>query len=207
VTEDNDIKSLLIDGIPITDPSRIAAKFNDYFTDIAHSLAKLIPTTTSSFEQFMSPSQVGSFGLIEISPADVLRLSSSIKLTHTAGVDDIDPSIASPSLPIIANTLAEIINCSFNSGIFPQALKIAKVVPIFKKGSREEVSNYRPISILPFFQSSLRKPCMNALPTISLPLKSSFPPNMGFRLATPPLCLSSVCKIKSLPLWIIMSTR
>src|SRR5688572_14231630 len=53
--------------------------------------------------------------------------------------------------------LVEIINCSFKTGIFPQALKIAKVVPIFKKGPRDEASNYRPISVLPFFSKCFEK--------------------------------------------------
>ena len=43
----------------------------------------------------------------------------------------------------------QIINKSFSLGIFPDVLKIARVVPIFKVGSTSELINYRPISILP----------------------------------------------------------
>ena len=39
-------------------------------------------------------------------------------------------------------------NLSFSTGIVPTILKTAKVVPIHKKDSRLEVSNYRPISLL-----------------------------------------------------------
>ena len=42
------------------------------------------------------------------------------------------------------------INQSFSSGNFPNPLKIATTIPIFKKGNRQVISNYRPISILPF---------------------------------------------------------
>ena len=49
--------------------------------------------------------------------------------------------------------MAKMINKYFSDGIFPQQLKNARVVPIFKEGSRTEVENYRPISLL----SSLSK--------------------------------------------------
>ena len=44
-----------------------------------------------------------------------------------------------------------IFNLSLSSGIFPSALKIAKVIPIFKKGSHSELGNYRRISLLKIF--------------------------------------------------------
>ena len=43
------------------------------------------------------------------------------------------------------------INNSFYHGIFPDELKLARVVPIFKSGDSSNINNYRPISILPFF--------------------------------------------------------
>ena len=105
----------------------------------------------------MIPSKVDSFGLTEISKEELMQLSHTIHASHAKRVDDIDPTIALPSLPNIIQPLVEIINCSFKTGIYPQALKIAKVVPIFKKGSRDEVSNYRPISVLPFFSKLFEK--------------------------------------------------
>ena len=50
-----------------------------------------------------------------------------------------------------------IFHSSFNEGIFPEELKVAKVYPIFKVGSIEEIANYRPISVHPIFSKVLER--------------------------------------------------
>ena len=59
--------------------------------------------------------------------------------------------------------LANIYNASLESGTFPDKLKIAKVTPIHKKGDLRDVSNYRPISVLPVFSKPLEKLMYNRL--------------------------------------------
>ena len=46
---------------------------------------------------------------------------------------------------------------SFTQGIFPDELKLARVVPIYKSGDKKEVSNYRPISVLSFYSKIFEK--------------------------------------------------
>jgi hypothetical protein len=57
----------------------------------------------------------------------------------------------------IVPPLVHIFNLSFSQGIVPFELKIAQVVPLYKKGSPRDVSNYRPISLLPLFSKILEK--------------------------------------------------
>ena len=52
-------------------------------------------------------------------------------------------------MKITSPSIAALINKSITSGSFPNQLKRAKVYPIFKNGSKDDPSNYRPISILP----------------------------------------------------------
>ena len=59
--------------------------------------------------------------------------------------------------PSIITPLALVINQIFNTGIFPDKLKIAKVVPIFKKGDNTLMNNYRPISLLPVISKVIEK--------------------------------------------------
>jgi len=63
----------------------------------------------------------------------------------------------------IAPVLCRIINQSFSSGIFPSALKTARVCPVFKSGDRAKVNNYRPISVLPSFSKIFEKLVFNTV--------------------------------------------
>ena len=49
---------------------------------------------------------------------------------------------------LLSKTLANLINLSFSTGLFPKYLKQAKIIPIFKKGDQQHCSNYRSISLL-----------------------------------------------------------
>jgi len=78
----------------------------------------------------------------------------------------------------IATPLSNIINCFLTSGVFPSALKTAKVTPIFKTGDKNYVSNFKPISILPFLSKMFEKVSLNRLKlyltTINIPSKYQY---------------------------------
>ena len=57
----------------------------------------------------------------------------------------------------LAEPLCHIINHSLKEDIFPDTLKHAKVIPLFKSGPCEDIKNYRPISILPLFDKIFEK--------------------------------------------------
>ena len=57
----------------------------------------------------------------------------------------------------VVKPLKHICNVSFNTGIFPNQMKITKVIPIFKSGEKGVFTNYRPISLLPQFSKILEK--------------------------------------------------
>ena len=58
------------------------------------------------------------------------------------------------SITAICEPLAHTINTSFMTDVVPSQLKVAKVIPVFKKGDSSCVSNYRPISILTCFSKN-----------------------------------------------------
>ena len=70
------------------------------------------------------------------------------------GYDNISMRVIKHSFHLISAPLANIINLSLQKGIFPDNLKIAKVIPIYKADDPSHFTNYRPICLLSmqFFQ-------------------------------------------------------
>lgn len=58
---------------------------------------------------------------------------------------------------ILTPSITALINKSLTTGKFPDQLKLAKVFPIFKSGSKSDPCNYRPISILPTLSKIFEK--------------------------------------------------
>jgi retron-type reverse transcriptase len=78
-------------------------------------------------------------------------------------LDDIPLKILKSTILSIATPLTAIVNSSLVHGIFPNALKIAKVCPVFKSGDKTSIQNYRPISILPSFSKVFEKAIFNRI--------------------------------------------
>lgn len=148
-----------INDSPITDPSVIANHFNSYFVNVGPNLASKIPPTNSSFQYYLNraTSPKDSFFVIPTDKDEILTLLKSLKSNTSSGYDDIKPDVIKFVSDHIAAPLAHIFNLSLSSGTVPTKLKIAKVVPIFKKGDRQNVCNYRPISVLPAFSKILER--------------------------------------------------
>ena len=74
--------------------------------------------------------------------------------------------VLSKVIETIVKPLAHIFNLSFSSGIFPNDMKIAKIIPLFKNGRKTDFTNYRPISILSQFSKIMY--CLTANTVLDL---------------------------------------
>ena len=79
----------------------------------------------------------------------VKNIILGLKTKSSFGHDSISNSLLKHQEPLLSKPLALIINQSLAMGIFPDKLKIAKVIPIHTKSDIELMENYCPISILP----------------------------------------------------------
>ena len=79
----------------------------------------------------------------------MFSLLSKLCKSKATGLDRISAKLLRVCLDLIAESFCAIFNRSINTGIFPTDWKCSKVIPLFKKGERRDLNNYRPISIIP----------------------------------------------------------
>ena len=89
------------------------------------------------------------FKLDSITEGYLFNILKNVEVTKAAGLDQISGKFLKDGARILAKPISELCNLSMALGSFPDACKIAKVKPLFKKGSKTDSSNYRLISLLP----------------------------------------------------------
>ena len=143
------INKLNINNQIINDPIRIANTMNNYFTNIGPDLAKKFKNSTNTnFMKFMGESNKQSMYMFKTNPSEVFKLINKLKNKKSSGFDELSARFLKLCAPYISTPLANIFNASISNGIYPDLLKTARVTPIFKKGSKSDPGNYRPISVL-----------------------------------------------------------
>ena len=129
----------------------IANSFNEYFSSIGPSLSENIDVSglDKSYDEYLTNSVDTQFSFTPISESETLKIIKNLKNKSSYGVDGISNVLLKSISNEIVNPLTLIINQSLETVIFPNAFKTSKVIPICKKGDKANLSNYRPIFILP----------------------------------------------------------
>lgn len=158
----SDQKILLqMDGKNFDDPVEVSNTFNSYFLnapiEIKSSLDTVLPNHAllSSYKMKVNNK---SFFLGPVVELEVSKYLKRLKNNKSPGLDGVKPEYLKSANDIITPALTHIINLSFSHGVFPKALKVTNVVPIYKKGQKTSPSSYRPISII--------KACSKVIETI-----------------------------------------
>ena len=140
---------LNIDGTKQNNPDVITNEFNKFFTSVASKIQTDIPKI-GNFEDFVTrPNSASSFFFTPVTSSEVMKILKELDHTKSSGLFSIPKQIINSVTETLSDIIKELINLTFETGIFPDSLKLVKVIPIFKnKGSDQDVNNYRPISLL-----------------------------------------------------------
>jgi len=148
---------LKINGQVIDNALDISNSFNNFFVNVGQKTEKEIPIVNRSPESFLKDRNDFNFLLTCVSNDEIISIIKNLDTKKSSGPSGIPTRLLILIPDLIVFPLCKIINTSFTTGIFPEAIKIAKVIPIFKKGSTQNVNNYRPISLLSIFDKIIEK--------------------------------------------------
>ena len=139
------------DGDIVFEPDKLYNSFNDFFVNIGPKLASGIKHSGKDyFEYLLNPTQTILF-MKPIIAEEIVKIISKFNQNKSPGHDGISNFIVKNIAHIVSRPLADIFNLSLSTGSVPEQLKIAKVIPIYKKDNAEIFSNDRPVSVLPCF--------------------------------------------------------
>jgi exonuclease III len=152
------IKRIIIDDNEIQNELSIANYFSDFFSTVADDLARDLPDGVECPLLNVSVDQPSSFFLRPMTVVECSNVISTLKNTYF-GRNTLPVKVLLAAKDILAVPISGLINNSFVAGIFPSCLKCACITPVFKAGDPTNITNYRPISVLPLFSKIFEK-CM-----------------------------------------------
>ena len=139
------------------DPNVIVNQFNDYFCSIGSNLAdSIICTTRKQPKYFLEKKVSDSIYLEPPTNNEILNQITSLE-NKSVGHDNIQPFFIKIARFVIAPYLNLFLNFVFTEGIFPSNCKVARVVPAKKTVAKDDMNNYKPISILTCFSKIIQK--------------------------------------------------
>lgn len=129
--------------------TRVSAEnFNEYFSTIVNKL-NIQPSHPEASGNLLGNRRIknyGSFFLAPTTPAEIMKAVADMKMSQD--IYGLSVKLLKGSIPCLANPLSVLVNRCFEEAYFPDELKLAKIIPAYKKGDKEDHNNYRPIAIL-----------------------------------------------------------
>ena len=153
------IDCIKANNIEIYGKTEISNKFGEYFSQLGETFANKIRKSRIPIDTYLSVITRNSKSIFT-SPTnefEIRRLIGALPNKKSSGHDNIDNVLLKQIAVEIAPILADIFNQSLLSGVFPDIMKLAEVVPLFKNKDRMVTSNYRPISLLITLSKILEK--------------------------------------------------
>jgi len=152
-----EIPSLVENGILITDPKDIANAINNFFVEVgqhseADSYMNVAQTVTRitedpNYQKILFPTTV----------EEVIEVIKGLKNKYNVTVSSLTNKLLKYCVLELAEPISEIVNLSFKEGSFPELCKRARVIPIFKAGDTGDPGNYRPIALLSALSKVIEK--------------------------------------------------
>ena len=149
------------------DTKSILKTFKSFYSNLAGNLLAKLPKSPNRYTiKFISDYYKKlllseNFKLDATTEGYLFNILKNVEVTKAAGIHRISGKILKDGAQILAKPISELCSLSMTLGSFPNACKIAKVKALFKKGSKTDPSNYRPISLLPLLSKVFERVVLN----------------------------------------------
>ena len=138
--------------------------FKSLFSNLAQNLVSKLPPSPNVFTE----SEVASyyddikskdlnFEFSETSLEKMLNILKGLNPSKAAGIDNLSGKFLKDGADILARPISQLCNLSIKLNSFPRSCEIAKVKSLFKKGSKTDPQNYRPISLLSILSKMIER--------------------------------------------------
>ena len=170
----------LNDGSTTDNKKIISDKFNDFFINVGPNLAKAIPTVNKTPLYCMKNKIFESMFIEPVTQDEIVKLIGNLK-DSACGWDELSTKFIKLSLECIVAPITHICNQSLQEGIFPQQLKIANVIPLYKSDDPMHFNHYRPVSLLCILSKVFEKIMYDRLLKFLEKMKIIYEKQFGFR--------------------------
>ena len=143
------VTEFVVEGKKINDVNKISKSFNEYFLQIPTKMSATLGQATNHFSAYLGEKVKTDFRFQPIDENTVQKAINSLKCKFTLDCYGLSTELIKICKFQISKPLTLIINQCIKNNIFPDQMKIARVLAIYKKGDKSIFDNYRPISILP----------------------------------------------------------
>ncbi|KAK9882698.1 hypothetical protein WA026_022748 [Henosepilachna vigintioctopunctata] len=160
-TEANAIECIEINGKTLHESTDIVESFNQYFVGIGEAVAEELNHDVKNlgisgdFDEILCGNMVTMLDLTN--KDEINEIFHELKKNSAPGNDEVSVRDVINLKNFIVEPIVSLINHAFTTGIFPKELKVSKVCPIFKKGKKKLMNNYRPISVVSVLSKIVEK--------------------------------------------------
>ena len=145
-----------VNGKITTHQQAIAEEFNNYYVCVADNIINNNSATNTTVDDFNKldplnylhsafPQPFATIKLKHTTTAEIEEIIKELKDKNSSGYDEITTKISKTNSPFIISSLTHIGNKMLSTGTFPDRLKYSEIKPIYKKGDKALITNYRPI--------------------------------------------------------------
>ena len=170
-TSSCEVNALKINSKVEHDFNSVLEGFRNYYSTLAANLVKMLPKPTNKYSinsfikyyEHMFPSDY--FHLTFVLENSILSILKATQVSKAAGIDNLSGRFLKDGAKVLSKPISDLCNLSIISEKFPDPCKVAKLKPLYKKGSVTDPCNYRPKSLLPLISKVIEKVIHNQTST------------------------------------------